>query len=640
MFKQNVWLLQNMQKELQRPEHKLPVLRNIFSSKFQLEDYPQLRSVTKQDFAVAWQGHGLKTFMDDLQKISPITNAHNLNEILLFFLREKMSFPDIIAIQDTDMWNVFSKNLLSVDDKLLGKSLARILLEKFSDKSLAKREDFYALKVPYINRFSELYTLIVNELHLSDPIQRYTAIFVFCLNEGLLQNSWVITMFMRMMFLFLETELHHFNADQAALVMQKIHSCLQTYVDPNVSNKMYICNFFLRQSESWQVESTMCDIFKLIVTFIPTSPEQIATLGYAGENQITKNIHSLLKTMTEVYPLKYMCLLQGLLRNIYTLFYQDVLINKPVSNQQVQVDFEKQINVSRLVKRRLNFVANQSWYDIYRSIQDSSAVDNRKGVAVNEDQLIKQVEQRILQGQLLSQKELKVYQDHITMLKLIQKYSHEKLQSHSTDQEFIFLQQHIRSHFYPYYIPYFQPEYVQQVMNRYRVAIEIIDEFMSEVAFSEHQTLCHKYMKELKIPVTPFKHHCTLYQLLPVFDTVDFDLYDIEGDDMWTQAHFTQQGLNQIFSFVSAEVKHAEPTSVNQEDMFNLSRTWCKHAYRDYKKICQQVKTCSSKLSSEQNQQLLRVTRVCINKRELYQHTCTYHVDQGHTDQIKWRKIV
>ena len=587
---------------------------------------------------MAWRSGTINDLIDALKKIQAITNPNTLSEILLYFLNQKISFKDLQVLQqDQAVWDFFSLNCASLDQKLLGKVLAKLLCSKFLQGNT--NNDTSSSDPLFVSRFLQLQEAImylsdstIKNIKICKNLKQHIALLAFSLNEKLVSNPHVLTMLLRLIFFNIESDLHHFTAKDTALIAYEIHSICDKFIDSGVPTKQYVCSLFLKQAESWQVESTMCDIFKLIVTFVPTNAAQI--FDHLNRNNLPnpqlESIKSLLTTLFQTYPIKYMCLLQGLLHNIRNMFYQDYLRNKPPRN--TDVNFEAQIKTSKIAKRRLAFIANQSWYDVYKMLQDK--INNKTSTKQKTaEELIQLIEQKISQGASLTAKELQTYQDHLKMLQLTQKYTSEHVLSRSSDTEFVFLQQHIRSNFYPYYIPYFQPEYVQQIMHRYIETIDIIDEFMR--TYANDGAECHKYLKEYKVP-TEFKNHYTLYQLLPAFDTVDFDLYDIQGDDMWTQAHFSQQGLNEIFEFSTNNKQSSdEATGVNMEDMFNLSRVWCKHAYRDYKHVCSQVQKCQKHMTPEQNKEMLSIVRQCINKRELYQHSCVFEIDQGHTDQIR-----
>ena len=628
---------------IKNPAEKIAALKNIFGANDAdvKQIYPNLRSVSKFDFEQAWKGKNVTNFYECMQKIQSVINLQTKSEIMLDFVYKTMSLRDILNVQSyKELWDFFTTQILTVDAKLF----ARCLVRKLTGKLSLQNKDWNNIDdLVYLTRLAELNHKLQTQLEFINPlmdkhVSSNVICLVFCINEGFLIQPWVLTMFLRFMFLNLELQLHYSDSLYASQVMLKIARLVQTYVNDEVKIKKYVVQLFKKQAESWRVESIMCDLFRLIVSFVPWNPAHPEVLGEKLRLELTTKVDSILTEFLKLYPVKYLCFLHAMLLNIRTMFLQDYF--KP--GAKLASFIQKQKKTSNNIRRRLEFITDDSWYDVYRMIQDK--IGNVGQQPQTQEQLIESIEKKLQSpGEKLSQKDAKVYQDHLRLLQLSVKYKKD-LMTASNDDEFLFLQTHIRTHFFQYYIPYLNPEYTQQLIHRYDLVIKLFDEFMKTKARQDINEMCENFTQTIKVKIPIFENDTNeymLYKLLPAFDSVDFDLYDIQGDDMWTQPHFSQQGLNELFRYVSnipsSTLNHKDETVLNQShyDLFHLSRTWCKYSYRDYKQICDQVRTCGSNLSPEQNQENLHIIQQCINKRDLYQHSCVYELDQGHSEKLR-----
>jgi hypothetical protein len=629
------------------PHTKNIIVKRIFKEENVLSDFPGLMSITRQDFQLAWQdyGEGVENLYKCLQLILPVVSAQYLSEILLWFLDKHVTLKDLQVIQHSQtVWRFFVDNILTLDDKGFGRLLSSIILSKFPKGTKIKRVIFVDDDL-FLRSFMAFRNQ-VDAVNTSVNLKSLVLIFVFCLNEKLLYHSWGITMFCRLFFSTVEAELHQDNASYAAKIMSEFGGLMNKYLSEHVHQKQFVCNLFTKQAEAWYVESVICDLFKLIVTFVPLQPAHIFSYNQQLYKQLELQVSQILQSFAKLHHMKYLCLLHGLLMNIKTMFEQDyfkpnkrsgAIFIPAKSSAQPNEFFQHQKTKYQTIRRRLAFIAESNWIDVYKQIQQQVTTGKQKMQKMTTDQLIAAINQQIQAG-TIEPNMLGIMQDHIRLLQLTQKYNQEIL-SESSLPEFLFLQQHIRTHFYQYYIPYYQPEYVQQLMQRYNIVIGIIDKFMSEKLAPGVGEQCKQFVAEIQVPIE-LSNYYTLFKLLPAFDSVDFDLYDIKGDDMWCQPHFSQQGLNEIFSFVDAtriQDSVVGETVLNQThyDLFHLSRTWCKHSYRDYKQMCDQVQSCTSAMSEQQKKEYLYVVRQCINKRDLYGRFCVYQPDQGHAEQLK-----
>ena len=113
----------------------------------------------------------------------------------------------------------------------------------------------------------------------------------------------------------------------------------------------------------------------------------------------------------------------------------------------------------------------------------------------------------------------------------------------------------------------------------------------------------------------------------------------LSEDNLWYSFHLTQQGLNEIFE--SEQILDIELSILfkkNQEEKsFKLSRTWCRKAYRSYKKDClkSEGQNCTQDKNIPQNLNIQKLIQRCDYQREEYAKVCVYDRDSGHDQFIK-----
>ena len=122
-------------------------------------------------------------------------------------------------------------------------------------------------------------------------------------------------------------------------------------------------------------------------------------------------------------------------------------------------------------------------------------------------------------------------------------------------------------------------------------------------------------------------------------DIIKEEIYSIDGDELWSNYNLSRQGLNELYEDErDEEQKYYKQHNITKEDNispFYLSRYWCRASYRDYKKVCEKVKSCNSNLSNNENKSIRYLIHSCSKKIEMYRHACVHKPDEGHKQEIE-----